>query len=131
VQNKRLFVDFGALDNTAVNDVDGIRTDLDGRVYIVRNGGWQVAVFSKEGELLQRIHTNMRSVAATVLLWSTSCLCSSSASSTLLADQLLMQECFSHQNFNLSYSTCASVNRSYYLVVTLVAECSVLEHALA
>jgi sugar lactone lactonase YvrE len=62
VQNKRLFVDFGALDNTAVNDVDGIRTDLAGRVYIVRNGGWQIAVFSKEGELLQRIHTNMRSV---------------------------------------------------------------------
>ncbi|KAJ1865929.1 hypothetical protein LPJ57_006036, partial [Coemansia sp. RSA 486] len=55
ISNKRVFVDFAQLDNTATTDVDGMRTDTEGNLYITRNGLGQVAVFSPSGELTMYI----------------------------------------------------------------------------
>ncbi|KAJ2853987.1 hypothetical protein FB639_006446, partial [Coemansia asiatica] len=55
VSNKRVFVDFAQLDNSANIDVDGMRTDTEGNLYITRNGLGQVAVFSPSGELTMYI----------------------------------------------------------------------------
>ncbi|KAG5185892.1 hypothetical protein JKP88DRAFT_288879 [Tribonema minus] len=46
VSDKRLFVDFAALDGTQGSVVDGIRVDVKGNLYVTRNGGWEVAVFA-------------------------------------------------------------------------------------
>ncbi|KAJ2223992.1 hypothetical protein H4R99_007112 [Coemansia sp. RSA 1722] len=51
ISNQRTFVDFGALDATAATDIDGMRTDVDGNLYVTRNGLGQVAVFTPAGEL--------------------------------------------------------------------------------
>ncbi|KAI8324991.1 SGL-domain-containing protein, partial [Martensiomyces pterosporus] len=55
VSNKRLFVDFGKLDNSASNDVDGMRTDVQGNLYVARWGAGKVAKISPGGELLAYI----------------------------------------------------------------------------
>ncbi|KAJ1960521.1 hypothetical protein GGI12_003752 [Dipsacomyces acuminosporus] len=55
VSNKRLFVDFGKLDNSAANDVDGMRTDVDGNLYVTRWGAGKVAKISPSGKLLAYI----------------------------------------------------------------------------
>ncbi|KAJ2589031.1 hypothetical protein H4R99_007606, partial [Coemansia sp. RSA 1722] len=55
ISNKRVFVDFAQLGNTATTDVDGMRTDTEGNLYITRNGLGQVAVFSPSGELAMYI----------------------------------------------------------------------------
>eukprot|EP00611_Tribonema_gayanum_P030577 TRINITY_DN8563_c0_g1_i2.p1 TRINITY_DN8563_c0_g1~~TRINITY_DN8563_c0_g1_i2.p1 ORF type:complete len:366 (-),score=83.65 TRINITY_DN8563_c0_g1_i2:747-1844(-) len=55
VANRHLFVDFEKLDKSQGADVDGIRTDMAGNVYIARNGGWQVSVFSPAGKLLRSV----------------------------------------------------------------------------
>ncbi|KAJ2720723.1 hypothetical protein GGI07_004450 [Coemansia sp. Benny D115] len=57
VSNKRIFADFGKLDNTASTDIDGMRTDVDGNLYVTRNGLGQVAVFAPSGELSAYINT--------------------------------------------------------------------------
>ncbi|KAJ1812344.1 hypothetical protein LPJ56_003311 [Coemansia sp. RSA 2599] len=51
ISNQRTFVDFAKLDNTAATDIDGMRTDVDGNLYVTRNGIGQVAVFTPAGEL--------------------------------------------------------------------------------
>ncbi|KAJ2853117.1 hypothetical protein J3B02_003284 [Coemansia erecta] len=51
ITNKRTFVDFAKLDNTASTDIDGMRTDINGNLYVTRNGLGQVAVFTPSGEL--------------------------------------------------------------------------------
>ncbi|KAJ2724250.1 hypothetical protein GGI07_002120, partial [Coemansia sp. Benny D115] len=38
ISNKRIFVDFEALDKTGNIDVDGMRTDTEGNLYVTRNG---------------------------------------------------------------------------------------------
>jgi sugar lactone lactonase YvrE len=48
--SKTLFVDFGQLDNTASIDVDGMRTDVDGNLFVTRNGGQQVVKFNRQGQ---------------------------------------------------------------------------------
>ncbi|KAJ2159024.1 hypothetical protein GGF46_003316 [Coemansia sp. RSA 552] len=55
VANQRLFVDFGELDDTAATDIDGMRTDVGGNLYVTRNGLGKVAVFSPAGELTSYI----------------------------------------------------------------------------
>ncbi|KAG5177659.1 hypothetical protein JKP88DRAFT_264989 [Tribonema minus] len=60
VANKRLFVDFEKLDGSQGSDVDGLRTDVEGNVYVVRNGHWQVNVFAPDGTLARRIYTTVR-----------------------------------------------------------------------
>ncbi|PIA14896.1 calcium-dependent phosphotriesterase [Coemansia reversa NRRL 1564] len=51
VTNKRTFVNFGDLDDSAAIDIDGMRTDTDGNLYVTRNGLGKVAIFSSTGEL--------------------------------------------------------------------------------
>ncbi|KAJ2798206.1 hypothetical protein H4R20_004905 [Coemansia guatemalensis] len=51
VKNQRTFVNFGDLDGTGATDIDGMRADTDGNLYVTRNGLGKVAVFSSTGEL--------------------------------------------------------------------------------
>jgi gluconolactonase len=56
VSNRTLFVDFKQLDGTEWVDVDGIRSDLDGNLFVARNGPeGEVVKFSPNGQLLLRI----------------------------------------------------------------------------
>ncbi|KAJ2789354.1 hypothetical protein H4R20_007197, partial [Coemansia guatemalensis] len=57
VTNKRVFVDFGKLDKSADTDIDGMRTDKDGNLYVARNGIGKVAVFTPSGDLSAYIST--------------------------------------------------------------------------
>ncbi|KAJ2819318.1 hypothetical protein IWW50_005498 [Coemansia erecta] len=57
VTNKRVFVDFGTLDDTAATDIDGMRAAANGNLYVTRNGIGKVAVFSPAGELVSYITT--------------------------------------------------------------------------
>ncbi|KAJ2077036.1 hypothetical protein H4R24_005369 [Coemansia sp. RSA 988] len=57
VTNKRVFVDFGKLDKSADTDIDGMRTDSNGNLYVTRNGIGKVAVFTPSGELSAYIST--------------------------------------------------------------------------
>ncbi|KAJ1935182.1 hypothetical protein GGF37_006090 [Kickxella alabastrina] len=56
VSNKRTFVDFAQLDQSEATDIDGMRTDVDGNLYVSRNGLGQVAVFAPAGELTAYIN---------------------------------------------------------------------------
>ncbi|KAJ1862974.1 hypothetical protein LPJ78_004375 [Coemansia sp. RSA 989] len=55
VSNQRVFADFGKLDNTEATDIDGMRTDVSGNLYVTRNGIGKVAVFAPSGELTSYI----------------------------------------------------------------------------
>ncbi|KAJ1758962.1 hypothetical protein LPJ77_004174 [Coemansia sp. RSA 2523] len=57
VTNQRVFVDFGTLDDTAATDIDGMRTDAAGKLYVTRNGLGKVAVFAPSGDLTAYITT--------------------------------------------------------------------------
>ncbi|KAJ1943373.1 hypothetical protein FBU59_002931 [Linderina macrospora] len=52
ISNRRVFVDFASLDGTASNDVDGMRADVDGNLYVARWGSGKVAKISPKGKLL-------------------------------------------------------------------------------
>jgi len=56
--NKRLFVDFETLDGSIGQDIDGMRTDLAGNLFVTRNGGGQVVVFNPNAEVIGRIYLN-------------------------------------------------------------------------
>ncbi|KAJ2079418.1 hypothetical protein H4R24_003783 [Coemansia sp. RSA 988] len=51
VKNKKVFVNFADLDGTGDVDIDGMRTDTDGNLYVTRNKSGLVAVISPSGEL--------------------------------------------------------------------------------
>ncbi|KAJ1931481.1 hypothetical protein FBU59_006694, partial [Linderina macrospora] len=55
ISNKRVFVDFGKLDKTAGADIDGMRFDTQGNLYVTRNGIGKVAKISSAGKLLAYI----------------------------------------------------------------------------
>ncbi|CAG8525649.1 11024_t:CDS:1 [Funneliformis caledonium] len=55
VSNQALFVDFEKLDGTQAIDVDGMRTDIDGNLYVTRHGEGQVVVFSSKGSIISRV----------------------------------------------------------------------------
>ncbi|KAJ1934384.1 hypothetical protein EC988_008827, partial [Linderina pennispora] len=52
ISNKRVFADFGKLDKSAAIDIDGMRTDTQGNLYVARNGNGKVAKLSPSGKLL-------------------------------------------------------------------------------
>jgi len=59
ISNKTLFVDFERLDGSTGHDVDGMKTDMDGNLYVTRNGGGgQVVVFNPAAEVIGRIYLN-------------------------------------------------------------------------
>ncbi|RIA87890.1 SMP-30/Gluconolaconase/LRE-like region-domain-containing protein [Glomus cerebriforme] len=59
VYSQNLFVDFEKLDGTQSVDVDGMRTDIKGNLYVTRNGGQEVVVFTPNKKVLAKIKTNM------------------------------------------------------------------------
>jgi len=58
ISNKRLFVDFEVLDGSIGHDIDGMRTDLAGNLFVTRNGGAQVVVFNQNAAVIGRIYLN-------------------------------------------------------------------------
>jgi gluconolactonase len=54
-RNKTLFVDFNELDDSGKHDIDGMRCDIDGFLYVTRNSAGKVARISPAGELVQSI----------------------------------------------------------------------------
>ena len=52
-------IDFEKLDGTQAADIDGMRTDIKGNLYVTRNGGQQVVVFSPDKKVLFRIKLNI------------------------------------------------------------------------
>ncbi|KAI7830958.1 hypothetical protein BX661DRAFT_180373 [Kickxella alabastrina] len=55
IRNKRKLVDFGQLDGSGANDVDGMRTDEQGNLYVARWGAGRIAKVSPAGRLLAYI----------------------------------------------------------------------------
>ncbi|PIA17385.1 calcium-dependent phosphotriesterase [Coemansia reversa NRRL 1564] len=55
IGNKRTLVDFGQLDGSASHDIDGMRTDANGDLYVTRWGAGRVAKLSATGQLLAYI----------------------------------------------------------------------------
>ncbi|KAJ1654772.1 hypothetical protein IWQ61_005351 [Dispira simplex] len=55
VPKKTVFVDFRKLDQTQATDIDGIRCDKNGNLFVTRNGLGEIAVFSPDGSLKSRI----------------------------------------------------------------------------
>ncbi|KAG9292672.1 hypothetical protein G9A89_008258 [Geosiphon pyriformis] len=51
----QIFVDFGKFDKTQAIDIDGIRADIEGNLYVTRNGAGEVKKFSPKGVLLATI----------------------------------------------------------------------------
>ncbi|KAJ2629193.1 hypothetical protein GGF44_004320, partial [Coemansia sp. RSA 1694] len=55
ISNARVLVDFAALDDSAANDVDGMRADSQGNLYVTRWGAGKIAKISPAGALLAYI----------------------------------------------------------------------------
>lgn len=55
ITTKTLFADFGSLDNTTAFDIDGMKTDINGNLFVARYGGGHVAVLSTRGKLIGKI----------------------------------------------------------------------------
>ncbi|KAJ2793503.1 hypothetical protein H4R20_006521 [Coemansia guatemalensis] len=55
IRNKRTLVDFGQLDGSADHDIDGMRTDVNGNLYVTRWGAGRIAKISPTGQLLAYI----------------------------------------------------------------------------
>ncbi|KAJ2394986.1 hypothetical protein GGI05_001793 [Coemansia sp. RSA 2603] len=55
VTRQRVFVDFKQLDGSESNDVDGMRTDVLGNLYVARWGAGKIAKISPSGKLLAYI----------------------------------------------------------------------------
>ncbi|KAJ1915398.1 hypothetical protein IWQ60_008452 [Tieghemiomyces parasiticus] len=61
---RTLFKDFSEFDNTGSTDIDGMRTDKNGNLYVTRNGLGEVVVFTPQGELKQRITVPFKGVTS-------------------------------------------------------------------
>lgn len=55
IANKKLFADFGSIDGTAAFDIDGMKTDMHGHLFVARYGGGHVSILSNEGTLIGKI----------------------------------------------------------------------------
>lgn len=58
ITNKSLFADFQNLDGSVTFDIDGIKTDKIGNVYVARYGGKHVAVLSPKGQIIGKIQVS-------------------------------------------------------------------------
>ncbi|KAI0225397.1 hypothetical protein L0F63_001754 [Massospora cicadina] len=56
--NPRLWIDFGKFDNSVQNDIDGMRSDMDGNLFITRHGNGEVKVFNSEAKNIATISLN-------------------------------------------------------------------------
>lgn len=55
VTNKTLFADFDNLDGSVTFDIDGMKTDTNGNVFVARHGGKHVAILSPNGHMIGKI----------------------------------------------------------------------------
>lgn len=58
ISTKTLFADFEFIDNTAFYDIDGMKTDINGNLFVARYGARQIAIFSPQGALIGKIGLN-------------------------------------------------------------------------
>lgn len=59
ITNKFLFADFDNLDGSVTYDIDGIKTDRDGNLFVARYGGRHVAILSPvTGQIIGKIHVS-------------------------------------------------------------------------
>lgn len=58
IKNKFLFADFQDLDGTVTSDIDGMKTDTAGNVFVARYGGKHVSVLSATGRIIGKIHVS-------------------------------------------------------------------------
>jgi sugar lactone lactonase YvrE len=58
ISGKTLFADFAVVDGTAHVDIDGMKTDVNGNLYVTRHGNSQVVIFSPSGTVIGRISLN-------------------------------------------------------------------------
>ncbi|CAG8735265.1 28035_t:CDS:2, partial [Dentiscutata erythropus] len=57
ISNQELFIDFAQLDSSQRVDIDGMRCDMEGNLWVTRNGGGKVLKFSVDKELLLELNT--------------------------------------------------------------------------
>lgn len=55
ISGKRLFADFSILDSSQSIDIDGMKTDMNGNLWVTRHGGRQVVVLSPDGLIIGRV----------------------------------------------------------------------------
>lgn len=55
ISGKKLFADFASIDQTAKFDIDGMKTDTKGNLYVARYGASHVAILSVTGQLIGKI----------------------------------------------------------------------------
>lgn len=60
ITNKILFADFQDLDGSVTNDIDGMKTDTMGNVYVARYGGKNVSVLSPSGRIIAKINVSFQ-----------------------------------------------------------------------
>lgn len=58
ISGKTLFADFEQIDGTQDVDIDGMKTDVNGNLYVTRHGGNQVVIFSPAGAVIGKITLN-------------------------------------------------------------------------
>lgn len=55
ISGKRLFADFAEIDETVTVDIDGMRCDQNGNLFVTRHGGREVVIFNPDGEVIGKI----------------------------------------------------------------------------
>lgn len=55
ISGKTLFADFALIDGTQHIDIDGMKTDMRGNLYVTRHGGSQVVIFNPAGSVIGKI----------------------------------------------------------------------------
>lgn len=58
IRNKLLFADFKNLDGSVTNDIDGMKTDMQGNVFVARYGGKNVSILSSKGSIIGKIRVS-------------------------------------------------------------------------
>jgi len=58
INGKTLFADFAAVDGSVSVDIDGMKTDSLGNLYVTRHGGSEVVIFSPAGAVIGKIALN-------------------------------------------------------------------------
>ncbi len=58
IANKLLFADFESLDGSVTSDIDGMKTDTNGNVFVARYGGQHISILSSTGRIIGKIHVS-------------------------------------------------------------------------
>lgn len=58
INSKTLFADFNSIDKTTEFDIDGMKTDINGNLFVTRHTASHIAIFSPQGALIGKIELN-------------------------------------------------------------------------